>query len=793
MNSFLKKGIILTLMPFFFYSFAFSVEKKELSSYEIELSAVIEYFSREMQRTIVPDDNILNSLKARKARIILPPNNDELISDPEHWRLIFDNILSIYGYTLIEKGSDSNGKSILRLIQKKDAIKTPTPFYSELGEGGELKNTSEEIITQVIVMKHTVTDVVRPMFRYISQITPPLTLPDKKTMIVTAHESDLKYFLNLVRLIDVKKDKPYSHVYYLKQSDVNTVKNHIQSYFNVLRARKKGAVDQATQAFMLPDEATNRLFVSAIEEDHKVIENFVQFFEEKVENPIERRPIQIYRLKNSDAEHVAKKLDQILKAKRTTSAKNKKTQEDIPTIVPYKELNALIISVEKKETFNAVKEVIELIDVKRNQVFLSSTIVEVQHSNDFDFATDFGFRVKPQQGKLGVFGGSALGAGTPTVDLTDPNNAILSITPNQGNFSLAVPFGQYNVIPFVLNASKTNSDLNVIANPSVICDDNEKASIRITEERAFTQSTIGTGGQQSVSHGGFHEAGIVLNITPTISSDNFLRLVIEQNVDRFIPSDDGRDIRNKREVSITVTIPNKTSVVIGGLTQEQNRDEASKVPGIGDIPLLGKLFQKKGNAFSRSTLYFFITPEIISNFDQMAGMSDQFHDAITEQANQGLRDNKKLQQVKNNRSGDKTAPKKKAVKKKTQIDVLKTAFVPVNIVKWVHPNQYLDLASDLMTRHTNKELKLLPPKTEEYFVKDQLDDVFFMSLENAKTYLDTLSLKERNAEIIKFNEYLVNALGELAMRGKHRSGKRYRRTLKNKRKSSEVIDVPLPK
>jgi general secretion pathway protein D len=788
MSRFLKKGIIIILMPFLFYCVA-GAQKKAINVQELELSAVIEYFSKMWNKAIIPDDNLLNSLKNRKASVILPPIENAKNQSEEHWRLVFEKILAIYGYALIETGTDSPSGGIFRLIQKKNAIKMPTPFYNQI-EGKKLDNSREKIITQVLVMKYINTDAVRPFFRYVSSIAPPMVLPDKKTLIVTTHESELKYFLSLIEFVDIESEKPFIKIYRLKRADPTVIQRNASQYINILKTRRNRGNNPATAAYFMPDVPSNRLLVSAITSEHKIIQQFVDFFEAEVKT--EKRDIVIYRLKNSDSEEIAKKLDQILKARRgTPKAGAKGAEEDIPAIVPYKELNALIISVKKRETLQAVIDVIELIDVKRAQVFISSTIIEVQHSNNFNFGTDFGFRVKPQQGKIGVVGGSSLGIGTPTFDQNAPES--MTITPSLNNFTLAVPYGAYNVIPFVLNAAKANTNLNVVANPTVVCDDNEKATIKITEERAFTQSTIGTGGQQSVTHGGFHEAGIVLNITPSISSDDFLRLQIEQNVDRFIPSSSGRDVRNKREVSITVTIPNKTSVVIGGLTQEQRSDDSSKVPLLSSIPLLGKMFQRKGEEYSQSTLYFFITPEIITSFSEMALVSNRFHDKLKEQASEALQNNPLFKEVNNKTNIPESENNKESMKPQSSpVENLKKVFTPANLYKWVKKSEFLKFAATLMDHNNDKNLEVMPEYTQPHFELTSLDNSFFSTLDNAKQQLDKLSPKEKNKQIKEFNTYLINTLGDLSMRGQ--SGKKSNRSFRrqNSRKTG-VIDVPLPK
>lgn len=780
MTDFFKRSIVVLTMLLF--SFKVSYSEGSLYQQTIELSAVVEYFSKRWNKIIIPNDGLLNTLKNRKATIIIPPNFHEVEQTPEYWRLIYNQILSIYNYTLIEKGD------IYRLVPINDTKKMSLPLYKTL-EGRDIDGTSEKIVTQIVILKHISVDQIRGLFRYISRLMPPLQLQDKKTLIVTATESDLKYFLDLLSVFDVESDKPAVKVYQLERASASKVKGHVREYLNVEKSRRKGAVNPAAQPFFIEDETSNRLFVSATDDHHIVIQRIIDFLDAPIKAENQFNSIEVYRLKNSDAEQVSKKLGEVLKARSSTKKKKGALPEDIPTIVPFEAQNSLIISAQRKETFDAVKKVIQILDVRKKQVLISSTIIEVQHSADFNFGTDFGALADPSKGKAGLIAGSSLGIGIPTVDLSNVENPV-TYTPDTGQtgLHLALPYGRYDVIPFVLRAAKSNNELNVLARPSLTCNDNEKASLKITEERAYSTSTVGSGGQQTNAFGGFHEAGIILNITPTISSENFLKLQIEQNVDRFIPSASGRDIRNKREVNVTVTVPNKTSVVIGGLTQQQHTNDQSKLPVIENIPLLGKLFQSKSNSKSKSTLYFFITPEIISSFDQLTEKSDNFHDDLEEQVSEQMKENTIYQNAHNEKS------KRNAELEKSEAFLLKLneTFNKENLKRWIKKGQYLNFALSLMKHRNEVHDELLPNHTQEFFDKEQLDASFFSALDMGKTELDKLSAKARHEYIGRFNHHLMTQLDLLS-----NPPKKYHHKRQSKKGSagnterSKLLEVPL--
>lgn len=610
----------------------------DLEVHEIELSAVIEGISKNWGKIILPNEKLLPQLKNRTATVIFPPNMEDMKSNKELWEHIFNNVLSIYGYTLVKKGE------FYRLMPITDIHKYPTPFFKDRRP---LDEYSEKIITQVITLNNIDAMQVSKLFPRVSQVKTPDVLPDGKTLVVTAFESMLKNFVELVEMLDVPDtDVPQMKVFQLKRASASQVRTQILSYFNNLKALKKGRIPASAQPFILADDRLNRMAVFIEDERYlAVIEELKDFFDGETKGKI-FRPIHIYRLQNSDAKVVADNLSKILQTKGTKKGAN--TVD--PTIVPFVELNALIISVDRRETYDAIREVIKQIDVRRNQVYISSSIVEVGASSNFNVGVETAGRLKPERGKLGAIGGTGFGLSALTYDVTNQNNPVTR-TPSipSSGLSMALAYGSYDLIPFVLEAAASDNSVNVLATPVIMCDDNEKAMIEINEERAFTTSTIGSGGQQTNTFGGFHKAGISLSIKPTISSDRFLKLEIDQRVDRFIPDPSGgdRDVKSTRHASTSATVRNKTSVVIGGLTQKERNQSSSRVPMLSKIPVLGHLFKSKGDTNSESTLYFFITPEIVSNFQQISDKTDELYDRIERHEGNLLRSEGDFKQIRN--------------------------------------------------------------------------------------------------------------------------------------------------
>jgi type II secretory pathway component GspD/PulD (secretin) len=638
-------------------------------------------------------------------------------------------------------------------------------------DGHMLNEKSERIVTKVIRLKHISNQSVAMLNNYISRVTPPIRLGDNKTLVVTASEAEIKYYEDILKLFDVPSEVPFLKTYTLERAIPTQVKTHVERFIASMQSSRAGGTKKVTtKAIVIADDATGRMLVSAIEEDHQVTQTLVDFFDQDVAETTTFRPIEIYKLKNAKADEISKTLDQVLKAKRSSTPRDPKAKkEDIPTIVPFEQLNALIISVEEPETFRYVKDVIDMLDVKRKQVYIASTIVEVTNNSLFDFGTALGVGKAPtsNRGFGGILGTATDGNGAATVTI-DPTQGTLSrgvtLLPNAtAGITASLQYGTSDFIPMVIRAAETDSNITIIATPSIVCDDNEKALIEITEQRQFNTTTTNSN-TTNQTFGGFNDAGKVLDITPTISSDDFLKLELSLNYDRFT-SDAGQDqVRLKRKATTTVTIPNRTSVVIGGLTDSDISNNKRAVPLLHKIPVLGNLFKSKSDKNLSTTIYFFITPEIINNFDDLGDITDRLYNNIENEADENTRNHRDFKAISNHKDEQPNqdqpiAEAPKATEAPNPLPLLKNVFTEASLEKWVKQNQAQNFAYAIIeNRDQHSANELLPEYTSNFFDQSQLEPVFVETLTKARDQLQQFP-PQRQAEIVgAFHLHLVNEL-----------------------------------
>ena len=174
-----------------------------------------------------------------------------------------------------------------------------------------------------------------------------------------------------------------------------------------------------------------------------------------------------------------------------------------------------------------------------------------------------------------------------------------------------------SMLDLELSALETDGRGEIISNPRVITSNQREAIIRQGDEIGYTTTNSTAAGQTGVATTTvqFKEALLELKVTPTITSDGRVYLALDikkDDVKSFIFTDSGQvPSFTKRAVSTAVLIDNGQTVVIGGVYEFKNRDDVTKVPWLGDVPFLGRLFKKTGRSTSKAELLIFVTPRVL--------------------------------------------------------------------------------------------------------------------------------------------------------------------------------------
>ena len=259
-------------------------------------------------------------------------------------------------------------------------------------------------------------------------------------------------------------------------------------------------------------------------------------------------------------------------------------------------------------------------------------------------SASFSFGVNWSAGKgrddVFLFGSSNLGGGGVTFP-SSPNSGTLGF-PAGGSLGAIIEDaltigGTAYSIQAVLSAVEGDSNYRILATPQLLTLDNEEARVDVVDNVPFTKDASTSNVNQdynSVSID-YKDVGIKLKITPHISSNDTLRLEVNQEVSRVTSTTvSGTNIiaptTRKREVETTIRMLDGQTAVIAGLLSEDDSNSNSKVPGAGDIPLLGWLFKNKEETNTKTNLLIFITPRVISTFAESTALTRERRRALHE-------------------------------------------------------------------------------------------------------------------------------------------------------------------
>jgi general secretion pathway protein D len=180
----------------------------------------------------------------------------------------------------------------------------------------------------------------------------------------------------------------------------------------------------------------------------------------------------------------------------------------------------------------------------------------------------------------------------------------------------------------LLKAIQSVSKAEVVSTPRILTDDGERAEIRVQREVPVTSTNALNTSTTTTSFKEFVSAGTVLIIKPQIIHNKWLRLEIEQNIEDFVGSPPAPGVpppKSSRSLKTVVTVPNGQMIILGGLCDRREVETIDKIPILGDIPILGLLFQSRTYSVSKTSLYIFIQPTILNDpeFEDLETISKQ--------------------------------------------------------------------------------------------------------------------------------------------------------------------------
>lgn len=328
--------------------------------------------------------------------------------------------------------------------------------------------------------------------------------------------------------------------------------------------------------------------------------------------------------------------------------------------------NAIVIAA-SAPVVAEIHSLIRKIDRPRRQVLIEAVIAEVTENQARTLSAQLLYGSPSAGGFISQFDElilSLVGAGLDgSIDSTEVATAS-AVLPNGGTGVLG-SFDSDSGEGFgaLIQALQSDSETRILSTPSVVTLDNEEATLTVGNEVPFvtgSTTTTANGTTNPFTTIEREEVGVMLRVVPQINEGSAVRLEIEQESSNLLASaqeDFGTEdvITSKRTISTNVMVGNGEVLILGGLISEQSQDTDSRVPILGDIPFLGRLFRSSSSGGDQAVLMMFIRPTILeNNFDANQATMRQFDYLRTHDSEYFLETGEQASPILQDFFGDKT-------------------------------------------------------------------------------------------------------------------------------------------
>ncbi|MBN3820192.1 type II secretion system protein GspD, partial [Paraburkholderia sp. Se-20369] len=321
--------------------------------------------------------------------------------------------------------------------------------------------------------------------------------------------------------------------------------------------------------------------------------------------------------------------------------------------------NSLVITA-PEPVYQNIRNVIDQLDVRRAQVYLEAMIVELTATSAANLGVQWQGALQSGNGNNALYGSTNFGTTTSQsiVDLTAKgqsigqslSNAAANTLLNNGiNIGLLHKFGKFFGLGALVQALATVSNASILSSPNLITLDNEEARIVVganvpVQTGSYSTATaVSSSGVNAFNTFDRKDVGIVLHVRPQITKGGVIKLQIyseDSSVEATSVNNPGGVTIIKRSVQSTVLSDDGEIIVLGGLIQDNYSDGNSKVPFLGNLPLIGSLFRTENKSRTKSNVMVFLRPVILQDGDTTASISGHRYDQLQQQMSGYQSDNR---------------------------------------------------------------------------------------------------------------------------------------------------------
>ncbi|MFT6777383.1 MAG: general secretion pathway protein D [Paraglaciecola sp.] len=597
-----------------------------------DISEFINIVGKNLKKTIIVDPNVRGKVTVRSY---------DLLNEAQYYQF-FLNVLQVYGYSAVTMSS-----GVVKVIRSKDAKASNIPVVDGSPFDGD------EMITRVMPVYNVPVRELAPLLRQLNDTAGGgnvVSHDASNVMMLTGRSAVVNRLVEIIERVDKAGDEEVEIVK-LKYASSTELVRIIDS---INKSQGKSNSSGKSDPRIVADDRTNSIIVSGDIKARKRLINLIERMDSELQTSGNTRVIFLNYAKSEDLIKVLQGVSASIQAEVKGSTKGRQTTKsrDV-SIDSHEDSNALVITAEP-DMMRSLEKVIRQLDVRRAQVLVEAIIVEVFEGD----GTTLGVQWANEKGGGTQFNNGVVGIGSLAVGIDQAQDRIIvdSITTTDGGTPVVVPTEQTQLGDLtglasllggvnglllggvkdgwgaVLQAVSTDTNSNLLATPHLTTMDNEEAFFIVGQEvPIITGSTTGSNNANPFQSVDRQEVGIKLKVTPQINEGDAVQLSIEQEVSSVSGATSVDVIINKREIKTSVIVDDGGTIVLGGLIDDAVQESVSKVPLLGDIPILGNLFKSTTTTVSKRNLMVFIRPTIIRDGVTMNEISHKKYQYIRAQ------------------------------------------------------------------------------------------------------------------------------------------------------------------
>lgn len=591
----------------------------EMNFQQVKMANFLQMMAQALNMALVWDERKVNG----SITLVSPRTFDRVDA-----QRIFETVLQLHGFSIVRHPKTP----LLQVVPSAEASKVPSSVLRKQHSGGAPEEQDDDSAplyrTHIVALKYAnVLQVQSTVAPLLTSRTGLAVYPPGNMLLIADSETSIQRILNILAVLDVPSTDAEVRVLPMRYANAEKMAPLLTQLALVLSQKSLpgGAKAAAVQGLLriVAEPRTNALLIAGPLETVERLATILRSLD--VPSSGQAKGFKVYLLKHGDAEEIAKLIregDVGSLAQKDAPQQSTGGRALQVKVTADKATNSLL-AFGASQLLETMDRVVEALDRPRPQVFVEALIMEISLEKSLDLGVRWrlagvGTRANTQ---------AVSGIGFPD---SVPRNLEKTLsgagTPVVGIIGDEIKFGgqTYTSFSAFVRATQQDQDLNVLANPQILTLNNEEAEINVSSVVPVSSKTVTNNQLQTTTEYQFKDIGIILKITPQITSGNRVRLTIHQESSSIATksatssSQQNAITTLKRTIDTQVVVANNTTMAIGGLIQDQTTESETRVPCLGDLWGIGWLFRSSHDEVRKTNLIVFIRPRIIISPEEQA-------------------------------------------------------------------------------------------------------------------------------------------------------------------------------